>query len=263
MIIVSGATGFIGSCLIQRLNSENFNYIIAVDEFGDEEKEKNLTGKTIQERVSKEDLNAWLEKNHRWVEFWFHCDEDEDQSFFETVWKAGVDYQIPLIYTSQSGKTDKRNAWAEGHTYEPFYWAGLNVESLYGPNEEHRFEKASFVYQLFKHGDHISEVPSVQSDFLYVKDLTEIMAFLMRYRKHSGVYNLGSATSHSLQELAEATFEAMNKQKEVAVNEISGDSTSSNDLAKIQSFGFDKPLHTLKEGIEDYVKNYLVPNKKL
>ncbi|MEQ9412899.1 MAG: NAD-dependent epimerase/dehydratase family protein, partial [Cyclobacteriaceae bacterium] len=42
MIIVTGAAGFIGSCLIKKLNSENFNAIIAVDKFDDETKNKNL-----------------------------------------------------------------------------------------------------------------------------------------------------------------------------------------------------------------------------
>jgi ADP-L-glycero-D-manno-heptose 6-epimerase len=48
MIIVTGAAGFIGSCLIQRLNEDNFNYIIAVDDFSDEQKNKNLEGKRFK-----------------------------------------------------------------------------------------------------------------------------------------------------------------------------------------------------------------------
>jgi ADP-L-glycero-D-manno-heptose 6-epimerase len=45
MIIVTGAAGFIGSCLIQRLNQDNFNFIIAVDDFSNVEKMRNLEGK--------------------------------------------------------------------------------------------------------------------------------------------------------------------------------------------------------------------------
>ena len=56
MIIVTGAAGFIGSCLIERLNKDNFNYIIAVDDFSDEQKNKNLIGKKIQERVERENF---------------------------------------------------------------------------------------------------------------------------------------------------------------------------------------------------------------
>lgn len=58
MIIVTGAAGFIGSCLIQRLNELNFNYIIAVDDFSFEEKNKNFINKKLK-HVSKEQ-NSWL-----------------------------------------------------------------------------------------------------------------------------------------------------------------------------------------------------------
>ena len=33
MIVVTGAAGFIGSCLVGRLNKDNFNALIAVDKF--------------------------------------------------------------------------------------------------------------------------------------------------------------------------------------------------------------------------------------
>ena len=38
MIIVTGALGFIGSCLISKLNKEGFTDIIAVDDFSKTEK---------------------------------------------------------------------------------------------------------------------------------------------------------------------------------------------------------------------------------
>ncbi len=44
MIIVTGAAGFIGSCLVSKLNSEKFFDIIVVDDFSDNEKNKNLEG---------------------------------------------------------------------------------------------------------------------------------------------------------------------------------------------------------------------------
>ncbi len=47
MIIVTGAAGFIGSNLIAKLNAENFNEIVAVDDFSKTEKEPNLSNKKI------------------------------------------------------------------------------------------------------------------------------------------------------------------------------------------------------------------------
>jgi ADP-L-glycero-D-manno-heptose 6-epimerase len=84
MIIVTGAAGFIGSCLIQKLNELKFRYIIAVDDFSNSEKNRNLAGKAIMERVDRKDLFEWLEKNNREVEFFFHIGARTDTTEFDT-----------------------------------------------------------------------------------------------------------------------------------------------------------------------------------
>ena len=45
MIVVTGAAGFVGSCLVKKLNEENFNDLILVDDFSNEHKNRNLEGK--------------------------------------------------------------------------------------------------------------------------------------------------------------------------------------------------------------------------
>jgi ADP-L-glycero-D-manno-heptose 6-epimerase len=80
MIIVTGAAGFIGSCLIQRLNELNFNYIIAVDDFSFEEKNKNLINKKIKARVERTEFMSWLDSNYQEVEFIFHIEPWADES---------------------------------------------------------------------------------------------------------------------------------------------------------------------------------------
>jgi len=42
MIIVTGATGFIGSCLVRKLNSLGKTNVVVVDDFSFDEKNKNL-----------------------------------------------------------------------------------------------------------------------------------------------------------------------------------------------------------------------------
>jgi ADP-L-glycero-D-manno-heptose 6-epimerase len=63
MMVVTGAAGFVGSCLIQRLNELNFNYIVAVDHFDNPDKMKNLENKKIQEFVNRDNFFEWLENN--------------------------------------------------------------------------------------------------------------------------------------------------------------------------------------------------------
>jgi len=189
MIIVTGAAGFIGSCLIKKLNLENFNAIIAVDKFGDPAKEKNLTNAKIQQRVDRDDFMTWLDSNGENVEFIFHIGARTDTAEFDMellhqlntnytkeIWIRCVKYQIPLVYASSAAtyglgeigydddesKINQLNplnpygvskhefdVWALSQTQKPFYWAGLKFFNVYGPNEYHKSRMASVIFHAF------------------------------------------------------------------------------------------------------------------
>lgn len=186
MIIVTGAAGFIGSCLISRLNQENFNFIVAVDNFSDPRKEKNLAGKRIQERVDREVFFDWLDQNYQEVEFIFHIGARTDTTEFDwdvlehlnldyskRIWQRCIEYQIPLVYASSAatyglgelGYDDNESQipqlkplnpygesknqfdiWALEQERKPFFWAGLKFFNVYGPNEYHKDRMASVIF---------------------------------------------------------------------------------------------------------------------
>lgn len=115
MIIVTGAAGFIGSCLVRRLNQEGFNAIIAVDKFDNPAKNRNLEGTRILERIDRDSFIAWLDVNYELVEFVFHIGARTDTTEFNKaifdklnvsysmdIWRKCVSYQIPLIYASSA-----------------------------------------------------------------------------------------------------------------------------------------------------------------
>ena len=71
-IVVTGAAGFIGSCMVSYLNQNGFENLILVDEFNDEEKKLNLLYKKYLVRVEREDFFNWAEKEKPAVHFVFH-----------------------------------------------------------------------------------------------------------------------------------------------------------------------------------------------
>src|SRR5688500_2995380 len=110
MIVVTGAAGFIGSCLVTRLNADNFNDIIVVDNFSVAKKEPNLRGKRIKQYIDRMQFLAWLDQNYEEVEFIFHIGARTDTTetnkdvlnllnleYSKKVWLACCEYQIPLV----------------------------------------------------------------------------------------------------------------------------------------------------------------------
>ena len=117
MIVVTGAAGFIASCLVSRLNAANFNDIVVVDNFAVEKKLPNIRGKKLREYVDREEFFEWLDAHHEQVEFVFHLGArtdtaEQDKAVFDLLnlnyskqmWQACVRYQLPLVYAS-SGAT--------------------------------------------------------------------------------------------------------------------------------------------------------------
>ena len=189
MIIVTGAAGFIGSGLISRLNQDGFKNIIAVDDFSKIEKAENLEGKTIKERVEREELFPWIDRNYRDIEFIFHIGARTDTTEFDKeifdklnvnyskdVWEKCVAYQIPLVYASsaatyglgENGYDDNEatlselkplnpygdskndfDIWALQQEKKPLFWAGLKFFNVYGPNEYHKGRMASVIMHAY------------------------------------------------------------------------------------------------------------------
>jgi ADP-L-glycero-D-manno-heptose 6-epimerase len=316
MIIVTGAAGFIGSCLISKLNEENFNFIIAVDDFSQLEKLPNLEGKKIQERVEREHFFEWLDQNYFEVEFIFHIgartDTTEfDRSIFDKlnvdyskkIWQKCIEYQIPLVYASSAATYglgelgyddneslipqlkplnpygDSKNEfdiWALEQEKKPFFWAGLKFFNVYGPNEYHKGRMASVIFhayhqirqtdgmRLFRSHHPDFKDGEQMRDFVYVKDVVEVCSFLMHHRRNSGIYNLGSGKARTFVDLATDTFEAMDKESQISFIDTPADIrdkyqyfTQAN-MSKLRSIGYDRPFHTLEEGVKDYVQNYLL-----
>jgi len=188
-IVVTGAAGFIGSCLVSRLNKSGYTNIIVVDDFSKTEKDGNLEGKSILERVERKEFIDWLYDSGVEVDFIYHIgartDTTEfDKSIFDdlnlnyskAIWNACVNLDIPLVYASSAAtyglgefgyKDDEEviyklkplnpygdskndfDIWAFDQEECPPFWSGLKFFNVYGPNEYHKGRMASVILHAF------------------------------------------------------------------------------------------------------------------
>jgi ADP-L-glycero-D-manno-heptose 6-epimerase len=319
MIIVTGAAGFIGSCLVSRLNEEGFKDIVVVDDFSNDQKNKNLEGKIFSQKVHRDEFIHWLRENHKLTQFVFHIGARTDTTEFDVkifdrlnlnytkdVWKCCVEFGLPLVYASSAatygagehGYNDDHSIipqlkplnpygaskndfdiWALAQEKKPYFWAGLKFFNVYGPNEYHKARMASVIFHTFNQVNNTGKVKLFRShrdeyedgkqlrDFVYVKDVTSVCMFLMLDRKHSGIYNLGTGEARTFLDLANATFDAMEKPSNIEFIDIPADIrdtyqyfTEAN-MNKLREAGYDKPFHTLEEGVHDYVRGYLMADR--
>ncbi len=189
MIIVTGAAGFIGSCLVAELQRAGYADIVAVDDFSKLGKSRNLGGKKLTVRIEREEFMAWLDANENQVQFIFHLGARTDTTEFnkaifdelnvrysQQVWERCVRYGIPLVYASSAatygagehGYVDDHalipqlkplnpygesknefDKWALAQNDAPYFWAGLKFFNVYGPNEYHKARMASVVFHAF------------------------------------------------------------------------------------------------------------------
>jgi ADP-L-glycero-D-manno-heptose 6-epimerase len=109
----------------------------------------------------------------------------------------------------------------------PPQWVGLKFFNVYGPNEAHKGSMKSVVAQiwpdvaagrtvrLFKsHRPDIADGGQLR-DFVYVRDVVDVIEWLAERPAVSGVFNLGSGRARSFRELAEATFAAAGKPPQI------------------------------------------------
>lgn len=189
MIVVTGAAGFISSCLVAELNQLGHNNIVVVDDFSREDKVNNLVGKSIVAKIPRTDFFAWTKDFANEIDFIFHLGARTDTTEFDkaifdelnveysqNMWNFCADQNIPLVYAS-SGATygigdngysdshdildqlkplnpygDSKNEfdkWALKQKKAPPFWAGLKFFNVYGPNEYHKGRMASVIMHAF------------------------------------------------------------------------------------------------------------------
>ena len=158
---------------------------------------------------------------------------------------------------------------------------GLKYFNVYGPNEEHKADMRSVVSKAFAQIQDTGGMTLFRShhpdyedgkqlrDFLYVKDAVRMTLFLAENEDANGLFNLGCGQARSWLDLAHAIFAALEREPAVAfvdMPETIRDKyqyfTQAN-VSKIRAAGYEDSFFSLEEAVSDYVRNYLLPDKRL
>jgi ADP-L-glycero-D-manno-heptose 6-epimerase len=188
-IIVTGAAGFIGSCMVELLNEKGLTNLILVDDFGPEEKRKNWESKKFESIVERQSLMTWL-NTHKpelsaiihlgartdTTEFDYAIHEELNLEYSKMLWNYAVANKIPFIYASSAAtygagehgykddhaildqltplnpygiSKNEFDKWAIRQQNQPPSWTGLKFFNVYGPNEYHKERMASVIWHSF------------------------------------------------------------------------------------------------------------------
>jgi ADP-L-glycero-D-manno-heptose 6-epimerase len=218
MIVVTGAAGFIGSCLVSKLNQDGKTNLILVDDFTKLDKSRNWENTKFEQKIERSVFIDWFKKNAAEVDGIYHIGARTDTTEFDAsifdelnvnytkdIWKICSEASIPLVYAS-SGATyglgeygysddhsivdklkplnpygeskNKFDIWALKQEKQPPFWAGLKFFNVYGPNEYHKGRMASVIFHAYNQIKATEKMKLFQSHNPDYKDGEQIRDFV-------------------------------------------------------------------------------------
>lgn len=225
--------------------------------------------------------------------------------YTKMLWEKCCKYGIPFLYASSaatygmgengfSDTTDPNilkplnpygisknefDKWMLAQERKPFFWAGFKFFNVYGPNEYHKGRMASVIMHAFNQINATGMLKLFRShrpdyadgqqsrDFVYVKDVVDVLIYFMETRKHSGIYNLGTGKARPFNDLGKATFAAMGLEPNITYIDTPADIRdkyqyfTEADITSLRGAGYNGEFHSLEDGVKDYVQNYLMGHK--
>ena len=159
--------------------------------------------------------------------------------------------------------------------YAPPQWAGLKFFNVYGPNEGHKGPMRSVATQIWpsvRDGQSVQLFKSYREgvpdggqkrDFVYVRDVADVVAWLLASPEVNGVFNLGSGEARTFEDLARAVFAAAGKPPQIdyipmpATLRDRYQYFTEARMQRLAEAGYSGGFTTLEAGIEDYVRGFL------
>lgn len=222
--------------------------------------------------------------------------------FTKALWNYCAENGVPFIYASSAatygdgtkgfndnGNIDKLlplngygyskqlfDLWVkhQAQSFPPQH-VGLKFFNVYGPNEYFKGSMASMVYHGYKQIRESGIIRLFKScnpnyadgeqlrDFVYVKDVCDVILWLLEHKEVSGLFNVGTGCAQSFRELAEATFHALDMEPAIEYIDMPEHLREKYqyytraEMDKLRKVGYTAPFMTVEQGVKDYVQNYL------
>lgn len=158
----------------------------------------------------------------------------------------------------------------------PPHWAGLKFFNVYGPNEYHKGGQISVALKNFREisedgkavlfRSHNPDYPDggQERDFVWVGDCVDVALWLSGTPDVAGIFNVGTGSARTFDDLARAVFKAMGKEPVIefvdtpeAIRDRYQYFTEA-DMSRLRAAGFDQAPTDLEEGVGKYVRESLM-----
>jgi len=152
---------------------------------------------------------------------------------------------------------------------------GIKFFNVFGPNEYHKGEMMSVICKkyreisengcisLFKSYNKEYKDGGQKRDFIYVKDAVDVMYELFNNPDKTGIFNLGTGTARSWEDLAHAMFAAVGEKPCIKYIEMPEylrpkyQYFTQADLSRLKQALPNISFRTLEESVKEYITDYL------
>jgi len=152
---------------------------------------------------------------------------------------------------------------------------GYRYFNVFGPNEYHKGDMKSMVakaYQQIISGGPVKLFASTRQgfgdgseerDFVYIKDILDVMAYFLNHPEKNGIFNLGTGKARSFKDLILAVFAGLKREPNIEFvpmpEKLRGQYQyfTQAHLDKLRKAGYQRSFRSLEESVADYVQNHL------
>lgn len=148
---------------------------------------------------------------------------------------------------------------------------GLKFFNVFGPNEYHKGDMKSVIAKAY--GKVVSEGRMVlfkshregygdgeqKRDFIYIKDVVNIVLFFMQNQRVNGIFNVGTGCARTWNDLARALFSAVGREPRIEYADMPEHLRAryqyftQADMKNLRRVGYGEPFASLESAIKDYV----------